>query len=72
MKKIFWYIKNFLKYWDVVNHHVAVYCDMMLRLGQEEDCKELRGKIRKLRYTLLQECKLTAMFLIPPGNMYKV
>ncbi|KAM7352091.1 uncharacterized protein ACRADG_004731 isoform 1-T2 [Cochliomyia hominivorax] len=53
------------KYLDDINHHVAAFREMLICLGQEKDCPELREKIRKLRCTLLEECQITAQLLIP-------
>ncbi|XP_046812398.1 uncharacterized protein LOC111680558 isoform X2 [Lucilia cuprina] len=38
---------------------------MLINIGQEKDCPELREKIRKFRCTILEECQITAQLLIP-------
>ncbi|XP_037821623.1 uncharacterized protein LOC119610469 isoform X2 [Lucilia sericata] len=53
------------KYLEAINHHLAVYREMLINIGQEKDCPELREKIRKLRCTILEECQITAQLLIP-------
>ncbi|XP_046812396.1 uncharacterized protein LOC111680558 isoform X1 [Lucilia cuprina] len=53
------------KYLETINHHLAVYREMLINIGQEKDCPELREKIRKFRCTILEECQITAQLLIP-------
>ncbi|KAI8125409.1 hypothetical protein FF38_14288 [Lucilia cuprina] len=56
------------KYLETINHHLAVYREMLINIGQEKDCPELREKIRKFRCTILEECQITAQLLIPLGK----
>lgn len=56
------------QYLNSINHHLAVFREMLITLGQEKDGPELREKIRKLRCTLLEECQITAQLLIPLGK----
>ncbi|XP_055680521.1 regulator of G-protein signaling 7-binding protein isoform X1 [Lutzomyia longipalpis] len=48
-----------------INSQVALFRDMLIHVGQSKDCPELREKIRKIRFSLVEACRHTSSLILP-------